>query len=162
MPLRVTPQGAPRAIETVPTTCLRPVTLVRSRGIGAKASGGARVASHLLAEGIRLPRAIVCANDQTALGVMHALLQHGIDVPGEVAVTGFDDIPVARHLRPQLTTVRQPIAELGAMAFDLLRSMIASREPGQHDIVLPTRLMRRESCGCPPAATRPDDLEGGR
>ena len=125
------------------------------------ASGGARVASHLLAEGIRLPRAIVCANDQTALGVMHALLQHGIDVPGEVAVTGFDDIPVARHLRPQLTTVRQPIAELGAMAFDLLRSMIASREPGQHDLVLPTRLMRRESCGCPPAATRSDDLEGG-
>ena len=123
------------------------------------ASGGARVASHLLAEGVRLPRAIVCANDQTALGVMHALVQHGIDVPGEVAVTGFDDIPVARHLRPQLTTVRQPIAELGAMAFDLLRSMIASREPGQHDIVLPTRLMRRESCGCPPL---PDALEGGR
>jgi LacI family transcriptional regulator len=116
------------------------------------ASGGARVISKLLADGVRLPRAIVCANDQTALGVMHALAQHGIDVPGEVAVTGFDDIPVARHLRPQLTTIRQPIQELGATAFEVLRSMIGNSGPHQHDIVLPTRLMRRESCGCKPAA----------
>jgi LacI family transcriptional regulator len=115
------------------------------------ASGGAKVISRLLADGVRLPRAIVCANDQTALGVMHALALHGIDVPGEVAVTGFDDIPVARHLRPQLTTIRQPIQELGATAFEVLRSMIGNHGPHQHDIVLPTRLMRRESCGCQPA-----------
>jgi LacI family transcriptional regulator, galactose operon repressor len=114
------------------------------------ASGGANVVSRLLSDGVRLPRVIVCANDQTALGVMHALAQHGIDVPGEIAVTGFDDIPVARHLRPQLTTIRQPIAELGATAFELLRSMIGNHEPAGHDIVLPTRLMRRASCGCPP------------
>ncbi len=82
---------------------------------------------------------------------MHALALHGIDVPGEVAVTGFDDIPVARHLRPQLTTIRQPIQELGATAFEVLRSMIGNHGPHQHDIVLPTRLMRRESCGCQPA-----------
>ena len=47
-----------------------------------------------------LPRVIACANDQTALGVVYALMQHGLDVPGDVAVTGFDDIPMARHLRP--------------------------------------------------------------
>ena len=96
--------------------------------------------------------ALVCANDQTALGAMYALAQHGIDVPGEVAVTGFDDIPVARHLRPQLTTIRQPIADLGATAFEVLRSMIGSQEQAGHDIVLPTRLLRRQSCGCQPAA----------
>lgn len=123
------------------------------------ASGGAKVITRLLADGVRLPRAIVCANDQTALGVMHALSQHGIDVPGEVAVTGFDDIPVARHLRPQLTTIRQPIQELGATAFEVLRSMIGSREPAEHDVVLPTRLVRRESCGCPTAG---NDAAGGR
>jgi LacI family transcriptional regulator len=123
------------------------------------ASGGARVVGRLLADRVRLPHAIVCANDQTALGVMNALAKHGIDVPGEVAVTGFDDIPVARHVRPQLTTIRQPIADLGATAFELLRSMIGSHEPAEHDIVLPTRLMRRESCGCPPQAA---SLEGGR
>ena len=65
---------------------------------------------------------------------MYALLQHGLDVPGDVAVTGFDDIPVARHLRPQLTTVRQPIQELGATAFEVLYSMIndAGHCPAQH------------------------------
>jgi LacI family transcriptional regulator len=126
------------------------------------ASGGAKVVSRLLADGVRLPRALVCANDQTALGAMYALAQHGIDVPGDVAVTGFDDIPVARHLRPQLTTIRQPIADLGATAFEVLRSMIGNREPAGRDIVLPTRLMRRESCGCPPLAARHDAPGGGR
>ncbi|HEX6932867.1 MAG TPA: LacI family DNA-binding transcriptional regulator [Streptosporangiaceae bacterium] len=131
------------------------------------ASGGARVVSNLLAEGVRLPRVLVCANDQTALGAMHALAQHGIDVPGEVAVTGFDDIPVARHLRPRLTTIRQPIADLGATAFEVLRSMIGNHEPAGRDIVLPTRLMRRESCGCPSSvptdAQAPEDWpRGGR
>ena len=112
------------------------------------ASGGAQVIGTLLADGRPVPRAIVCANDQTALGVMYALTQHGIDVPGEVAVTGFDDIPVARHLRPQLTTIRQPIQDLGATAFEVLRSMIGNHEPANRDVVLPTRLIRRESCGC--------------
>jgi LacI family transcriptional regulator len=112
------------------------------------ASGGAKVIRNLLAGKAWLPRAIVCANDQTALGVMYELAMHGIDVPGEIAVTGFDDIPVARHLRPQLTTVRQPIQELGATAFDVLRSMIGNNEPAERDVVLPTRLVRRGSCGC--------------
>jgi LacI family transcriptional regulator len=113
------------------------------------AAGGAKVIGRLLADGVSLPRAIVCANDQTALGAMYALAQHRIDVPGTVAVTGFDDIPVARHLRPQLTTIRQPIQDLGATAFEVLRSMISNREPASRDVVLPTRLIRRESCGCP-------------
>ncbi len=112
------------------------------------AAGGARVIALLLADKMPLPRAIACANDQTAIGVLHALSRHGIDVPGEVAVTGFDDIPVARHLHPRLTTVRQPIQELGATAFDVLRSMIGSRDRAGREIVLPTTLVLRESCGC--------------
>jgi LacI family transcriptional regulator len=113
------------------------------------ASGGAKVINQLLEEGRELPRAIVCANDQTALGVMSALRKHGIGVPGQVAVTGFDDIPLARHLRTTLTTVRQPIKQLGSTAFDVLYSML-NREPlAARDIVLPTELIRRESCGCP-------------
>jgi LacI family transcriptional regulator len=113
------------------------------------AAGGARVIERLLAEGAVLPRAIACANDQTALGVMYALAQHGVDVPGDVAVTGFDDIPMARHLRPQLTTVRQPIQEIGATAFDVLHSMISNGTPAEGDVILPTRLIVRASCGCP-------------
>ncbi|MGH3068985.1 MAG: LacI family DNA-binding transcriptional regulator [Streptosporangiaceae bacterium] len=119
------------------------------------AAGGARVIDRLLASGGQLPRAIACANDQTALGVVYALMQHGLDVPGDVAVTGFDDIPVARHLRPQLTTVRQPIQELGATAFEVLYSMINDAGHAPRDIVLPTRLVPRESCGCRPDPATP-------
>ena len=120
------------------------------------ASGGAQVINHLLDAGRQLPRAIVCANDQTALGVMSALRKHGIDVPGRVAVTGFDDIPLARHLRTSLTTVRQPIRELGTTAFDVLYSMLNRERLPARDIVLPTELICRESCGCPAPADRAD------
>ena len=127
---------------------------------GYQAAGGSRVVEGLIAAGTGLPRAIVCANDQSAIGVMHALALHGIAVPGRVAVTGFDDIPVARHLRPQLTSVRQSIQDLGATAFETVYSMIV-REPDTgstargRDIALPTRLVRRESCGCQPEPIRP-------
>jgi LacI family transcriptional regulator len=120
------------------------------------ASGGAQVINELLAARRALPRAIVCANDQTALGVMSALGKHGISVPGQVAVTGFDDIPLARHLRTSLTTVRQPIRELGTTAFDVLYSMLNREQLPARDIVLPTELIRRESCGCPAPADRAD------
>ena len=116
------------------------------------ARGGARVITALLEAGRKLPRAIVCANDQTAIGVMHALAQHGIRVPGEVAVTGFDDVAVARHLHPTLTTVRQPLREMGVVAFDLLYAGITGAAVAQRDVVLPVLLMVRESCGCSPQA----------
>lgn len=113
------------------------------------ADGGAHVVDGLLAAGRQLPRAIVCANDLAALGALHTLARRGVDVPGDVAVTGFDDIPVARRLHPGLTTVRQPIQELGATAFELLESLVRRGQPEPRDVVLPTRLIRRESCGCP-------------
>jgi LacI family transcriptional regulator len=114
------------------------------------AAGGANVVTALLDAGRKLPRAILCANDQTALGVIHALAQRGIRVPQDVAITGFDDVPVARHLHPPLTTVRQPMQELGATAFDVLYSRI-SAGGGEPDIVLPVELIIRESCGCVPS-----------
>ena len=128
------------------------------------AGGGVQIIRGLVELGATLPRAIACANDQTALGVIYALAEHGLDVPGDVAVTGFDDLPFARHLRPQLTTVRQPIQEIGARAFEVLHNMITADSGGSApsdggdelpDIVLPTRLIRRESCGCPPDSQPP-------
>jgi LacI family transcriptional regulator len=135
------------------------VTLLRGeewRG-GYQAAGGARAIERFIADGTPLPRAIVCANDQSAMGVLHALARHGISVPGDVAVTGFDDIPVARHLSPQLTSVRQSIQGLGVTAFETVYSMISRagtpggpRESARgKDIALPAELIRRESCGCP-------------
>jgi LacI family transcriptional regulator len=112
------------------------------------AAGGANVVAALLDAGRKLPRAILCANDQTALGVIHALAQRGIQVPQDVAITGFDDVPVARHLHPPLTTVRQPMQDLGATAFEVLYSRISAGR-GKADTVLPVELVVRESCGCP-------------
>jgi LacI family transcriptional regulator len=120
------------------------------------ASAGAKVIERQLAEGRELPRAIVCANDQTALGVMSVLREHGVTVPEQVAVTGFDDIPLARHLHTTLTTVRQPIREIGATAFEVLYLMINGERPPERDIVLPTQLVCRESCGCGNPAPRGD------
>ena len=114
------------------------------------AAGAAVVTERLLASGTPLPQVIVCANDMSALGVMYVLRRTGVDVPGQVAVTGFDDIPMARHLHPQLTTVRQSIGELGETAFEVLYSMISREQPAERDISLPTRLICRESCGCQP------------
>lgn len=131
-----------------------------------QAAAGARAIERLLAAGSSLPRAIVCANDQSAIGVLHALAQHGIAVPGEVAVTGFDDSPVARHLHPRLTSVRQSIQDMGATAFETLYSMIGEvggREDGARgrDIALPTRLIPRESCGCGPGRAGATRGSGG-
>jgi LacI family transcriptional regulator len=78
---------------------------------------------------------------------MHALARRGIQVPAQVAVTGFDDVPVARHLHPPLTTVRQPIQQLGATAFDVLYSRISATS-GRTDVVLPVQVIVRASCGC--------------
>jgi LacI family transcriptional regulator len=122
------------------------------------AAGGAKVITALLDEGRQLPRAIVCANDQTALGAIHALSRRGIRVSQDVAVTGFDDVPVARHLHPPLTTVRQPMQELGAMAFDVLYAKISTGK-AQTDVVLPVQLIIRESCGCTTRASRSRAME---
>jgi LacI family transcriptional regulator len=125
-----------------------------------QAAAGALAIERLIAAGRKLPRAIVCANDQSAIGVLHALAQHGIAVPGDVAVTGFDDMPLAKHLRPQLTSVRQSIQDLGATAFETVYAMIgrgpdAAGTAWGRDIALPTTLIRRESCGCPPQSLAP-------
>ena len=111
------------------------------------AAGGAKVIESVFEAGAEIPRAIVCANDQTALGVMHSLARHSLRIPEDVAVTGFDDVPIARHLHPRLTTVRQPMQDLGATAFDILYSKISTGK-GKPDVVLPVQLIVRESCGC--------------
>ena len=102
------------------------------------------------------PHALVGANDEIAVGLLEAARDAGVRVPGDVAITGWDDIPAARHLSPPLTTVRQPMHEIGRRAAELLHERIGgSRREPRHD-VLPTELVVRASCGC--AAPQP---EGG-
>ena len=112
-------------------------------------AGGRRAAERIIATG-RVPRAVVCANDQTAIGVMAALQQAGLSVPGDVAVTGFDGIQLGRHLQPSLTTVVQPMAALGDTAVAMLSDRIGGAELPPRTVELPVRLELRGSCGCPP------------
>ena len=111
-------------------------------------AGGRRVAERILAAG-PVPRALVCANDQMAIGAMAALRRAGLNVPGDVAITGFDGVQLGRHLHPSLTTVVQPMAALGDTAVSMLRDRIDGAELPQRTVELPVRLELRGSCGCP-------------
>jgi len=110
--------------------------------------GGHAATGAFLAAGQR-PAALVCANDQMAVGAMAALAEAGLHVPEDVLVTGFDDIQLARHVWPPLTTVHQPMRQLGARAAELLLRRVDDPEQPPEAVVLPTRLVVRQSCGCP-------------
>ena len=75
------------------------------------------------------PRAIVCANDETALGAYAAAAAAGIRIPNDLALTGFDDIPMAALVSPGLTTVAQPMRELGARVAQILLAQIRGDPP---------------------------------
>jgi LacI family transcriptional regulator len=122
-----------------------PEAAVRS---GFREPDGRNAARRLLLGAAR-PTAIAAANDELALGAMDAARAAGLHVPGDLAITGWDDIPVVRHLSPPLTTVRQPMEELGRRAAEFLHERLTgSRIVPRHE-VLPTELVVRSSCGCP-------------
>jgi LacI family transcriptional regulator len=107
--------------------------------------GGRRAAELLLRD--NPPRALVCANDEIALGAICAAEALGLRVPDELAITGWDDVMAARHSRPGLTTVRQPMRELGSMAARLLHARLSTNDLAPRHEVLPTHLVIRASCG---------------
>ena len=95
-----------------------------------------------------LPEVFACANDQTAVGVIFALKAAGIRVPEDIKVTGFDDITLTRYFNPPLTTIRQSGSLLGEVAVDALLATLDGIGEIQRNVVLPTELIVRGSCGC--------------
>ena len=93
------------------------------------------------------PEAIFGASDLITIGAMRALREAGLRVPEDIAVVGFDDIPVARYLVPSLTTTRLPAYELGLQAADMLINLIQDEEIPERGVLLDTELIIRESCG---------------
>jgi DNA-binding LacI/PurR family transcriptional regulator len=108
-----------------------------------------RIAIHDLLEVTSSPTAVLAANDEMAIGALDAALQKGLRVPEDLAIIGFDDIQMAALTRPSLTTIRQPMQLLGEAAVRLLFERLQNPDaPFRHE-VLDTKLVVRQSCGCP-------------
>lgn len=113
-------------------------------------ASGREGAAAMLEASEELPDALVCANDQMAIGALRTLAARGIRVPDDIAVAGFDDIFPASLCDPPLTTVHQPIRKLGEVAFNRLTERIIDPALRPRQDLLPTELVLRSSCGCPP------------
>ena len=117
---------------------------------GDFSEGSGRAAGHAIAALRARPTAVFAANDYMAAGVIGSLTEAGVRVPQDVAVAGFDDIPIARYLTPPLTTVHVGLLELGERAVGRLLEIQGGKNVAapQHN-VLSTTLVVRRSCGAP-------------
>lgn len=106
--------------------------------------GGTEAAARLLDDG--LPDAVMCGNDLIALALMRALSRAGVRIPDDVAVTGWDDILAARYVTPDLTTVTQPVEEMGRLAARALHAQVTGAATVPEAQVLPTAVVHRGSC----------------
>lgn len=111
-------------------------------------ASGCRAAKRLLALP-NPPTAIMTSSDTEALGVLQAARELGLDIPGDLSVVGFDDIPEAGNMTPGLTTVRQPMDEMGRTAAQLLLDEMAGRDAARGIVELPTELIVRGSTAAP-------------
>ena len=89
--------------------------------------------------------AIFSSNDQMALGLMHAIRDEGLDVPGDISIVGFDDIPEAAHFWPPLTTVRQDFVELGRRCIDVLLGPVGDAATSAPPTIAPALIVRRST-----------------
>jgi len=114
------------------------------------AQSGYEVGKRMLAS--RDFTAVFAANDQMALGLVHAAGELGLDVPAHLSVVGFDDIPEAAHFRPPLTTVRQNFAEIGRRAIAQLLADLRGADDHQHGQITPELVVRGSAARRPDAA----------
>jgi len=115
--------------------------------------------NYLLGDGVRQthallnlpdpPTAIFAGNDAQATGVYQALYQRNIRIPEDMSVIGFDDVMYAAQMSPPLTTVHQPLVEMGRMAANMLLRLIAGFSLDSNHVELSTSLVLRDSCGAP-------------
>ncbi len=97
------------------------------------------------------PSALVCFNDKVAVGAMEVAAARGLRIPQDLSVTGFDDIDVSRATTPRLTTVRQPLEEMGRIAVTMLMRQLDGHAHEALSMELETRLVVRESTGPAPS-----------
>lgn len=157
-----------RRIGVVTGPMASPLSRDRLKGVMARASRpGAKItittaggdfsiesgiaAAEQLLGGARPPTAIFCFNDEMAIGVLHTARQHNLRVPDDLSVAGFDDIRFAQFSDPALTTVRQPMRELGEATVRLLLDILRGNVKDAVSVTLPHALIVRASTGAPRA-----------
>src|SRR5579863_9700150 len=118
--------------------------------------GGIAAMERILESG-RVPTAVMCSNDMTAIGVLHKLYRAGLRVPDDLSVIGFDDIHMARVTIPPLTSIHMSRTELARAAVNALRAHVENT-PTHREYRIDTKLVVRESTGYPPGAMQ--DLRG--
>jgi DNA-binding LacI/PurR family transcriptional regulator len=106
--------------------------------------GGAAAAGELLDKGAT---AVVCGSDLMAIGAVRAARARGLSVPGDVSVVGFDDSNLVAFLDPPLTTVRQPVAQMGSQAVSALVDAIAGQPVASREYVFAPEMVLRGSTG---------------
>lgn len=106
--------------------------------------GGFQAMNELLSLQPR-PSAVLCCNDLMAIGAISAAQQRGLVVGRDIAITGFDDIPLAAHAHPPLTTVRQPVYDIGRRICSMLMQIIRGEDLSQRHVLLDPELVVRES-----------------
>jgi GntR family transcriptional regulator, arabinose operon transcriptional repressor len=131
--------------DELPPSAERPAPIVSFHSVEV-----ARQALELLFALPEPPTAVAVVNDMSAVNVLKAALQMGIQVPGQLSITGFDDLPVVSHLEVPLTTIAQPFTEIGETAVSVMQKLIQAPDSPAETRLLPTRLVVRESTA-PPA-----------
>lgn len=112
---------------------------------------GGRQAAQALLSGPELPDVIACGSDEIAIGVMEYLIKHGMRVPEDVLVTGFDGLPHSRSELVGLTSVVQPQIQMAYAAFDVLQDRLDNPSCVFKTLIMPHELWIGRTCGCPPA-----------
>lgn len=121
---------------------------------GSRPEDGDAVAGTVLEAHRAGVTAVIAFNDLVALGLMTRLRELGLDVPGDLSVAGFDDVPMARYATPRLTSMSVPRGEIGAQAWARLRTLIGGG-PVEHTVLYRPRLEARESTAAPARAGVP-------
>ena len=109
------------------------------------------VADEKILAGKKLPTAVMCSNDMTAIGVLHKLYRAGLRAPDDLSLIGFDDIHMARVTIPPLTSIQMSRLDLARAAVTALRAHVEGTAP-QREYKIDTHLVVRESTGYPPGA----------
>src|ERR1035441_9458463 len=129
-----------RAARKAPRACM---SLKQNTAVGGSASATSRLLA--LADP---PTAVFCFNDMQALGALRAARERGLNVPDDLSVVGLDDLYLSSYTLPPLTTVQQPMHEMGRLAAQILLELLSGKNPDSR-ITLSGKLVVRESTASP-------------